>query len=241
MTSLRNLLFALPVLVAAGSVQDPVEPDIVATFSIVAFDPETGDLGVAVASRYLAVGAVAPYAKAGVGAIATQASANVTFGPRGLELLAQGVSTENTMQTLLDSDEGRGRRQLAIIDAKGNVRTYTGEGCSDWAGGIAGKNYAVQGNILTGEDVVKAMSEAFESTEGDLGERMLAAMDAGDAAGGDSRGRQSASILVVREGAGFGGLNDRYRDYRVDDHPTPLVELRRIYNLGNRRGRRRGR
>ena len=210
-----------------------------ATFSIVAFDPETGDLGVAVASRALAVGSIAPYAKAGVGAISTQAAANVTYGPRGLQLLAEGMSPQQVLDKVLGEDEGRASRQVGIIDAEGNVRTYTGERCSDWAGGIAGENYAVQGNILTGEEVVKAMAEAFEKAEGDLGDRMLAAMEAGQEAGGDSRGRQSASILVVREASGYRRGNDRYKDYRVDDHRTPIQELKRIYELGKGRGRRR--
>jgi uncharacterized Ntn-hydrolase superfamily protein len=242
MTSLRSLVVALPLFAACAQVPSapsaPSAPNI-ATFSIVAFDPETDELGVAVASRALAVGAIAPFAKAGIGAISTQAAANTTYGPKGLELLAQGMSPDEVLETLLGEDQGSARRQVGIIDAKGNARTFTGERCSDWAGGIAGKNFAVQGNILTGEAVVKAMAEAFENTEGDLGTRMLAAMAAGDAAGGDSRGRQSASILVVKEGGGYGGYNDRYRDYRVDDHPTPIPELKRIYDLGNRRRRRR--
>ena len=238
MTSLRTLLLAIPVLLA-GSAQDPGEP-IVATFSIVAFDPETKELGVAVASRFLAVGAVVPFAKAGVGAVATQASANTTFGPKGLELFAQDMSSDQVLGILLAEDEGRARRQVGVIDAKGNARTYTGEGCSDWAGGIAKENFCVQGNILAGEAVVTAMAKAFENTEGDLGTRMLAALEAGQEAGGDSRGRQSAAILVVKEGGGYGGQNDRYRDYRVDDHTAPIQELKRIYQIGNRRrGRRR--
>ncbi len=238
MISLKTLALVFPVLLA-GSAQDAQEP-IIATFSIVAFDPETKELGVAVASRALAVGAIAPFAKAGIGAISTQARANVTYGPRGLDMLAEGMSPDQVLEKLLGEDEGRARRQVGIIDAEGNARTYTGDGCSDWAGGIAGKNFAVQGNILTGEAVVKAMAETFEKAEGDLGTRMLAAMEAGQEAGGDSRGRQSASILIVLEGRGYGGLNDRYRDYRVDDHTTPIQELKRIYDIGNRRrGRRR--
>lgn len=238
MISLKTLALVFPVLLA-GSAQDPQDP-IIATFSIVAFDPETKELGVAVASRALAVGSIAPFAKAGIGAISTQAAANVTYGPKGLDMLAEGMSPDQVLEKLLGEDEGRARRQVGIIDAEGNARTYTGDGCSDWAGGIAGKNFAVQGNILTGEAVVKAMAETFEKAEGDLGTRMLAAMEAGQAAGGDSRGRQSASILIVLEGRGYGGLNDRYRDYRVDDHTTPIQELKRIYDIGNRRrGRRR--
>ena len=236
MISLKTLALVFPVLLA-GSAQDPQDP-IIATFSIVAFDPQTKELGVAVASRALAVGAIAPFAKAGIGAISTQARANVTYGPRGLDMLAEGMSPDQVLEKLLGEDEGRASRQVGIIDAEGNARTYTGDGCSDWAGGIAGKNFAVQGNILTGEAVVKAMAETFEKAEGDLGTRMLAAMEAGQAAGGDSRGRQSASITVVLEGRGYGG-NDRYKDFRVDDHETPIQELKRIYQLSQRRGRRR--
>jgi uncharacterized Ntn-hydrolase superfamily protein len=184
----------------------------------------------------LAAGSIVPYAKPGVGAIATQASANSAYGPRGLELLEQGMSPKQVVETMTGEDEGRDRRQLGIIDAKGNVFTYTGAGCSDWAGGIVGKNFAVQGNILAGEGVVKAMAAAFEKAEGDLGSRMLAALVAAQEAGGDRRGRQSAGILVVKEGA---RLNGRLEDYRVDDHPTPVQELVRIYGLRNRRGRER--
>jgi uncharacterized Ntn-hydrolase superfamily protein len=218
-----------------GSFQDPQDP-IIATFSIVALDPETGDLGVAVASRALAAGSIVPYAKPGVGAIATQASANSTYGPQGLELLEQGMSPQEVVETLTGADDRSASRQLGIIDAKGNAYTYTGERCSNWAGGIVGENYAVQGNILAGEEVVTAMAAAFENAEGDLGTRMLAALTAGQEAGGDRRGRQSAGVLVVREGA---RLNGRLKDYRVDDHPTPIQELKRIYDLSNRRGRRR--
>lgn len=233
MLSLKTWVLA-SLLLASGSAQDPEEP-VIATFSIVALDPETGDLGVAVASRALAAGAIVPYARPGVGAIATQASPNHSYGPRGLELLEQGLSPKQVVEKMTGEDDGRARRQLGVIDAKGNAFTYTGEGCSTWAGGIVGKNYAVQGNILAGEEVVKAMAAAFEKAEGDLGTRMLAALAAGQGAGGDRRGKQSAGILVVREGA---SMNGRLVDFRVDDHETPIQELMRIYALGNRRGRR---
>ena len=233
MFSLKSLALASLVCLS-GSPQD--QDPIVATFSIVALDPETGDLGVAVASRALAAGSIVPYARPGVGAIATQAAANSTYGPRGLELLEQGLSPKEVAETLTGEDEGSASRQLGIIDFKGNAFTYTGERCSDWAGGITGENYAIQGNILAGEEVITAMAAAFESAEGDLGTRMLTALAAGQNAGGDRRGRQSAGVLVVREGA---RLNGRLKDYRVDDHPTPIQELKRIYDLSNRRGRRR--
>ena len=207
----------------------PAEP--IATFSIVARDPVTGDLGVAVQSKFFAVGSVVPWAKAGVGAVATQSFGNTTFGPRGLELLASGKSPKEVMEMLLSDDTGKAQRQVGIVDAKGNTASYTGDGCMAWAGGAEGARYAAQGNILTGQAVVTAMGKAFEETRGLLGDRLLAALDAGQAAGGDSRGMQSAALLVVREKGGYGGFNDRWCDLRVDDAPNPFVELRRLYNL----------
>lgn len=200
----------------------------VATFSIVARDPATGELGVAVASRFFAVGSVVPYAKAGVGAVATQAFANTTFGPRGLELLQKGMNAKQTLQALLQNDDTPKRRQVGIVAADGSAITYSGEECNQWAGGRSGPNYAVQGNILTGEAVVIALEKAFLETKGTLAERMYAALVAGDAAGGDSRGKQSAALLVVKEGAGYGGYSDRAIDIRVDDHPEPFQELGRL-------------
>jgi uncharacterized Ntn-hydrolase superfamily protein len=207
----------------------PAEP--IATFSIVARDPATGDLGVAVQSKFFAVGSVVPWAKAGVGAVATQSFGNTTFGPRGLELLAAGKSPKEAMDALLADDPGRTQRQVGIVDATGNTATYTGTECMAWAGGQEGANYAAQGNILAGPAVVAAMGKAFEETKGLLGDRLLAALDAGQAAGGDSRGMQSAALLVVRDKGGYGGFNDRWCDLRVDDAPNPFVELRRLYNL----------
>src|SRR5262245_47633713 len=172
--------------------------DIVATFSIVARDPATGELGIAVQSRAFRAGAIVPYAKAGVGAIATQAAANQTYGPKGIGLLEQGVSPEEVVQRLTAEDQGRDTRQLAVMDASGQVKAYTGSNCNYWAGHIEGKDYSVQGNILAGEAVVKAMAHAFETTKGELAERMLAALDAGNAAGGDARGMQAGGILVVK-------------------------------------------
>jgi uncharacterized Ntn-hydrolase superfamily protein len=202
----------------------------IATFSIVARDPQTGELGVAVASRFFSVGSVVPWAQAGAGAVATQANANVAFGPRGLALLERGANAKETLDILLRGDAGNGvgGRQIGIVAADGSSATYTGPDANAWAGGRNGPNYAVQGNILAGEQVVVAMEKAFLETRGTLTRRMYVAMVAGEAAGGDSRGRQSASLLVVRAGAGFNGGNDRAIDIRVDDHTDPFGELGRL-------------
>jgi uncharacterized Ntn-hydrolase superfamily protein len=205
------------------------------TFSIVAYDPATKEWGVAVASKYLAVGAVVPFAKAGVGAVATQSAVNITYGPRGLELLAQGKPAEEVVKTLTDADEGKEYRQLGIVDTKGNVANFTGKSCNAWAGAKSGKQYSCQGNLLTGEKVVEDMAKAFESAEGPLAWRLMAALEAGEKAGGDKRGKQSAAILVVRERAGPNGRGDRYLDFRVDDHKEPVTELARILALRLRR------
>jgi uncharacterized Ntn-hydrolase superfamily protein len=205
--------------------------DLVATFSIVAFDPESGELGIAVQSKFLAVGAVVPWARAGIGAVATQAMANISYGPRGLELMAEGRSAEETVQELVAADEGRGDRQIGVVDARGRAATFTGDDCFSWAGGVTGEHYAAQGNILVGEETVRAMARVYEEADGDLASRLLAALDAGQEAGGDSRGRQSASLLVVREAGGYGGQGDRVVDLRVDEHPDPIKELTRIRKL----------
>lgn len=175
-----------------------------ATFSIVAFDQGTGDLGIAVASKFLAVGAVVPWARAGVGAIATQSYANVSYGPRGLELLATGAPAAEVLRNLVENDGGRERRQVGIVDARGGAATFTGTDCHAWAGGQTGVGYAAQGNLLTGPEVIQAMVTTFEQTRGSLAERLLAALAAGDTAGGDRRGRQSAALLVVRGKGGYG-------------------------------------
>lgn len=201
------------------------------TFSIVGADPRTGEVGVAVASKFLAVGSVVPFAQAGVGAIATQSYANTTYGPRGLELLRQKLEPKVVLRRLTQSDPQRERRQVGIVDAQGRSATFTGKGCIRWAGGIAGKNFAAQGNILTGEAVVKAMAEAFQKTDGELALKLMAALEAGEQAGGDSRGKQSAAILVARKNGGYGGFDDRYIDLRVDDHKEPVQELRRLLTL----------
>src|SRR5216684_1898956 len=207
------------------------EPPI-CTFSIVAYDPERQEWGVAVASKFLAVGAVVPWAKAGAGAIATQSHANTTYGPKGLELLSQGKSAEEVIKLLTEEDMGKDVRQVGIIDAKGNAATFTGSKCNAWAGGKTGKHYTCQGNILAGEAVVNDMAKAFEEAKGPLAWRLMAALEAAEKAGGDKRGRQSAAILIVRDKAGPNGFNDRYIDLRVDDHEDPIPELARI--LGKR-------
>jgi uncharacterized Ntn-hydrolase superfamily protein len=204
---------------------------MLATFSIVAFDPKNGDLGVAVQSKFLAAGAVVPWAKAGVGAIATQSWANTSYGPKGLELLSLGLSAPEVVEILIAEDEGRDLRQVGIVDAQGRAAAYTGKGCFEWAGHIIGPGYACQGNILAGPKVVEAMAEAFERSDGELAHRLVAALEAGQAAGGDRRGQQSAALLVVREKGGYGGFNDRYVDLRVDDHPEPIKELKRLLSL----------
>jgi uncharacterized Ntn-hydrolase superfamily protein len=201
------------------------------TFSIVARDPHTGESGIAVQSKFLAVGAVVPWAKVGVGAIATQSWANTSYGPQGLALLASGLSAAETIERLTAEDEGRSSRQVGIVGVSGEPATYTGDACYPWAGGRVGEHYACQGNILVGEETVLAMARTFEETTGHLCDRLLAALAAGQAAGGDSRGQQSAALLVVREGGGYGGFNDRFIDLRVDDAPRPIDELQRILQL----------
>ena len=224
---------AKPLGQAERSAQTTAKP--VATFSIAGFDPHTGDLGVAVQSKFFAVGSVVPWAKAGVGAIATQSYANVSYGPDGLELLAKGKSARETVETLTSADGNKQRRQLGIVDTRGNSAAFTGSGCHQWAGHIEKPNFCAQGNILTGKEVVDAMASSFEQSQkqakGGLCNWLVDALTAGQDAGGDSRGRQSAALLVVRKKGGYGGGNDRFIDLRVDDHKTPIVELRRLLQL----------
>ncbi len=201
------------------------------TFSIVARDFNNGDLGIIVQSKFPAVGAIVPWAKANIGAIATQAWANAGYGPGGLDLLEAGNSASETLKILLDGDEGREHRQIGIVDANGQAMAHTGRECMEWAGQIVGDGFTCQGNILAGEAVVIDMAEAFESTDGDLIDKLFAGLIAGQMAGGDRRGMQSAAILVVREGGGYEGGNDRYVDVRVDEHPSPIGELVRIFNI----------
>jgi len=201
------------------------------TFSIVARDPQKGELGIAVQSKFLGVGAVVPWAKAGIGAIATQSWANTSYGPHGLDLLENGLSADQVLTQLTQNDENRARRQVGIVSVTGKPATYTGEECFPWAGGYIGEHFACQGNILVGEDTVLAMVRTFEETSGLLCDRLIAALAAGQEAGGDSRGQQSAALLVVKEKGGYEGFNDRFIDLRVDDHPHPIDELRRILQL----------
>jgi uncharacterized Ntn-hydrolase superfamily protein len=204
---------------------------LVSTFSIVAFDPSTRELGVAVQSRYFSVGSVVPWAEAGVGAIATQSFVNVSYGPKGLELLKQGMPVDDVIDRLTKDDVGKDSRQLGVIDAKGNAAAFTGKKCLEWAGSKVGKNYSVQGNILASEDVVNRMAESFEFAKGDLGSRLVAALEGGENAGGDARGRQSAALLVVRENRGRASYGDRYIDLRVEDHSNPIGELERLLDM----------
>ncbi|RFC46549.1 MAG: putative conserved protein, Ntn-hydrolase superfamily [Verrucomicrobia bacterium] len=203
----------------------------VTTFSIIARDPATGEIGIAVQSRVPAVGSIVPWAQASAGAIATQAAANVSFGHLGLVLLRERIPPDRSLEILLKDDPDREQRQLALIDAAGHCAAFTGSECVPFAGHLTGPNFAVQGNLLAGPEVLEAMAQAFESSEGDLSDRLIAALRAGQAEGGDRRGKQSAALMVVREGWGYGGLNDRYRDLRVDDHPDPIEELSRILQV----------
>jgi len=201
------------------------------TFSLVACDPERRECGVAVASKFLAAGALVPFAAAETGAVATQAAANVRFGPDGLRLLAEGSSAEATLQRLIGGDEGRDERQVGLVDRLGRSATYTGSACFDWAGGRSGPAYAAQGNILVSRSTVDALAETFEATGGPLADRLLVALAAGQAAGGDRRGQQSAALLVVAEAGGYSAGTDRLVDLRVDDHPAPIAEIERLYEL----------
>jgi uncharacterized Ntn-hydrolase superfamily protein len=205
------------------------------TFSIVARSADGESWGVAVASKFLAVGSAVPAAVAGVGAIATQAHANVAYKGLALSHLDDGATASVALQRLLEEDEGRDHRQVGIVDVDGNAASHTGPACLDWAGSLTGEGYAIQGNILSGSEVVEAMEAAWLASdpEAPLGRRLLAALSAGDEAGGDSRGRQSAALLVVREGAGYDGGDDIAVDLRVDDHATPIPELLRLLDLND--------
>jgi uncharacterized Ntn-hydrolase superfamily protein len=208
-------------------------PATVATFSIVGYDPTNGDMGVAVQSRYFAVGAVVPWVESGVGVIATQAAVNTGYGPRGLALLRQGLTPQQVVDQLLAQDTfpRLPGRQVAVLDARGRVAVHTGEGATEWAGHVSGPNFSAQGNILAGPQVVEAMAQAFQSTSGQLAEKLMAALEAGQAAGGDRRGQQSAALLVVRKGGGRGYDNDYFIRLHVDDHATPIAELRRLLTM----------
>lgn len=219
------------------------------TYSIVAWDSATGDLGIVVQSKFPNVGGIVPWAKAGVGAVATQSLANTDYGEKGLELMALGASAPEAMRVLLRADPRPSQRQVGMVDAHGNAASWTGDSTFDWAGGrtgggaaadgqtggrgtvIVGHGYAAQGNILVSAATVRALAETFEATEGSLADRLVAALKAGQAAGGDRRGMESAALLVVRANASYLGANDRYIDIRVYDHPDPIAELERLYHL----------
>jgi uncharacterized Ntn-hydrolase superfamily protein len=224
------LILASPLL---GDDHPVLKPPNVSTFSIVAIDPANGDMGVAVASRYFSVGSVVPWALAGVGAVATQANVNVGYGPKGIDLLREGLTAKQVLDRLLAEDtfDGKDGRQVAIVDAHGNIATFTGPNAPHWAGDRQGKTWSAQGNILAGPQVPEAMGKAFDATQGELAEKLYAALKAGDDAGGDARGHQSASMLVVRKQGGRNTNNDRYIYINVDDDPKPLAELRRLLDL----------
>ena len=206
------------------------------TFSIVACDLEEQAWGVAVASKFPAVGAVVPWVQAdapGAGAVATQSFANTSFGPRGLALMATGLSAQETLARLLEDDPDQELRQVGLVDARGGSATFSGRGCFAWAGGVSGQSYAIQGNILAGAEVIPAMEKAFLETGGNLPARLHASLLAGDRAGGDRRGRQSAAIYVAKPKAGYGGFTDRWLDYRVDDHEDPVPRLGELLEMHN--------
>ncbi|HKF20537.1 MAG TPA: DUF1028 domain-containing protein [Candidatus Angelobacter sp.] len=230
---MKRILLCVFLLLLTGSVLGAQSTPPVSTFSIVAIDPQNGDMGVAVASRYFSVGSVVPWAMADVGAVATQANVNVGYGPQAIDLLRQGMAAPEVLKKLLADDKfpGKDGRQIAVVDAKGNIAAYTGPNAPSWAGDRQGKTWSAQGNILVGAQVPENMGKAFEATQGELAEKLFAALKAGDAAGGDSRGRQSASILVVRKLGGRNTNNDRYIYINVDDNPDPFAELRRLLDL----------
>ena len=201
------------------------------TFSIVACEPETASWGIAVQSKFPAVGAVVPWAIAGVGAVATQADANTDYATEGLKRLATGASASDVVRALTSADPGKDTRQVGVVDAKGGAAAFTGTKCMDWAGHEVGDGFACQGNILFGPNVVRAMARSYRSTGGDIADRLLAALAAGQREGGDRRGMQSAALLIVRKGGGYGGRDDRWVDLRVDDHPSPIEELKRVFQM----------
>lgn len=203
------------------------------TFSIVARSVDGESWGVAVASKFLAVGSAVPAAAAGVGAIATQSAANTTYKAAALAHLREGATAAETLQQLIDADEGRDDRQVGVVDSEGRAATFTGATCLDWAGGVTGDGYAIQGNILEGEEVVAAMESAFVASDSSapLAERLMIALRAGDAAGGDARGKQSAALLVVKDKAGYMGFDDIEVELRVEDHAEPIAELDRLLGL----------
>ena len=204
----------------------------VSTYSIAACDLERGQWGVGVQSKFLAAGSIVPWAEPGVGAVATQALANPRYGPDGLALLRDGLSADETIAALVAADEGRDDRQVGVVDAQGRAATYTGKACLDWAGGTSGPGYAAQGNILVSEETVAGLVNGFEAGAGrPLAERLVDALAAAQLAGGDRRGQQAAGLLVVQKDGGYGGMDDVLVDLRVDDHPEPVAELKRLYGM----------
>ena len=201
------------------------------TFSIAAYDPNTEEVGVAVQSKFLSVGAVVPFVRAGAGAIATQAFANTSYGPKALDLLAKNVPPDEVARKLLEDDDGRDDRQFGMVDTRGRAGSYTGRNCNAWAGGIAGDGFAAQGNILAGDAVVEALATTYRISSGHLADRLVAALRAGQAAGGDRRGQQSAALVIEKPRGGYAGFSDRYVDLRVDDHAQPIEELARLLEL----------
>lgn len=204
--------------------------NLIHTFSIVAYDPRSEEWGVAVQSKFLAAAAVVSWARAKAGAVATQSYANLTYGFRGLDLMESGVSAEEAIQLLTQDDEEKDLRQIGLVDRSGQASAFTGEKCHDWAGHVIGDGFACQGNILL-PGTVEAMAGKYEQVrggEGELADWLVLALEAGQEAGGDKRGRQAAGVLVVREGGGYGGDNDRYLDLRVDDHPFPILKLKQL-------------
>jgi uncharacterized Ntn-hydrolase superfamily protein len=242
------LSVVLAVLVQSPAITSPAPADFLKrahTYSIVAYDSATGDLGIAVQSKFPNVGGIVPWARAGVGAVATQSLGNTDYGDKGLELMAQGATAPEAMQIVMRRDPRPAQRQVGMVDARGNAASWTGDSTFDWAGGrtggggqtggkgqlIVGRGYAAQANIMVSDTTVRNMAEAFTHARGSLADRLLAALVAGQAGGGDKRGMQSAALLVVRAGAGYLGLNDRYIDIRVYDAVDPIKELQRLYEL----------
>ena len=228
---LLALVCSKPIVSGVASDTPPIPPRPVHTFSIVARDPATGELGVAVQSHWFSVGSIVPWAEAGVGAVATQSFVDPSYGKNGLDLMRGGKSAPDTLKELLEKDQGREVRQVAMIDAQGRVDAWTGKDDIQAAGHIVGKDFSVQANLMLNDKIWPAMAHAFENTKGDLAERMLAALDAAQAAGGDIRGRQSAAIIVVTGKPTGMAWKDRIFDLRVDDSPQPLLELRRLLKL----------
>jgi uncharacterized Ntn-hydrolase superfamily protein len=208
-----------------------VKEHLCATFSIAAYDPIEKSWGVAVASKHIAIGAYVPYAKAGVGAIATQSFTNVSFGHKGLALLANGLSAADALEELLNKDPDPEKRQVGIVDANGNSAAFTGANCIFWAGELLGNGYTIQGNMIAGERVLEKMEQAYLSTNGDFAHRLLASLQAGEKAGGDKRGKQAAALLVVKNTTFNAIATDTYINLRVDDHKNPVKELDRLLEL----------